>query len=111
MKWFFGLYIFAVLFISNAIAQSPTPSPEPTLAPIAQSVGSVVDKIPTALSAGVLAMIAIIIELGLRFFPTARPKSLFLMLAQVTGYIGVGFTKISNILDSIVQRLKDDPPK
>ena len=62
--------------------------------------------IPLQLSAGILGGLIFAIELIMRFFPTAEPRSLFLLASKVFGLVGSIFTKISGLFDQVVQNLK-----
>ena len=41
------------------------------------------NHIPMQLSAGVLGAAIFLIELAMRFFPTAKPRSVFILLSQI----------------------------
>ena len=96
---------------SVAPVQSGVPvvvsAPAPSKA--VSTIGNIVNAIPVALPAWILALLGILVELAMRFFPTKDPRSIFILIANVFGLIGSGFMKISSLLDSIVQNLKSDP--
>lgn len=115
-KLIIGL-LFLFLFAGYlSLAQVPplpspvvAPSMSPMPAPVVQSVSSVVDKIPSSMPAWVLAIVAFLVELAMRFWPTIQPRSVFIMVGQLFGVIGLGFQKISSLLDQVVQNIKDKP--
>ncbi len=100
------IFAFSCLILSNNLfAQIPSPSPEVGAAAIGTLSGAV-DKIPLSVPAWLLGVIAFLVEISMRFFPTVQPRSLFLLGAKAFELLGLGFTKISGLLDQIVQKLK-----
>lgn len=75
---------------------------------VVDALTQVNEKVPAALPMGVLAIVIMLIEMGMRLVPTVKPRSLFITLAKVLGVVGSLCTKVSNILDSIVQNLKPE---
>ena len=100
---------------SPAPAVASSPSPVASVAPMGSStvstISSAVDKIPTAIPAWILAVIAFVVELAMRFWPTVQPRSLFIFAGQLFAVIGAGFKKISDLLDLVVQNLQDPAAK
>lgn len=84
---------------AGAIAQ-----PSPSQIDAAQKV---VDKIPTSIPAWILAVIAFMVEMCMRFWPTVKPRSIFIFIGTMVGIVGAGFIKISGLLDLIVQNIKE----
>jgi hypothetical protein len=75
----------------------------------AATLQSVSDKIPLSVPAWALAIITFLIELAMRFFPTVKPRSLFILVSQIFGLIGSIFSKLSSLLDQVVQNVKEEP--
>lgn len=112
----------AIIVPNSSFAQTPAASVAPAVAPVASvvpaatpiitppaflvSIDNAVAKIPASIPAWILAVLAFLIELCMRFFPTVKPQSLLLIGSQVLGSIGVGLQKISALLDSVVQNVK-----
>lgn len=71
------------------------------------SVNSAVDKIPDAIPAGILLVIAFAMELLMRFVPTSQPRSLILFIGMLFNSLGKGLMKLSALADQIVQNVKD----
>lgn len=67
-------------------------------------------KIPLNIPTVVSGVFAFLIEMYLRFKPTAKPKSLLLLIASIFGLIGMIFTKLSGLADNFVQNIKDPIP-
>lgn len=107
MKFLF--LVFALMFTSLVFAQDATPIAQSPGASVVLALNSANERIPAALPATVLAVIGFLVELSVRFLPTSKPRSLFLVVASIFGLIGTIFTKISGLLDSVVQNLKADP--
>lgn len=99
----------STLFLS-ALALAQTATAPAVGASVITALTNANNAVPAALSATVLAIISFAIsEIGMRVFPTAKPKSWFIAAGAIFGSIGSLFTKISVLLDSLVQNLKDDP--
>lgn len=85
--------------------------------PVAQSTGAQIvlalnhanDAVPAALPSTVLAIVVFLIEMAMRFLPTSKPRSLFILIGSIFGLLGTIFTKLSGLLDNVVQKLKPDP--
>jgi hypothetical protein len=113
MKVFMAAIIVFVAF--EAFAQAPLPtetilSSTTTTQLGSQTVGqvkAVVDSIPLALPAGILAIVTILMDILMRVVPTAKPRSIFSFLGVLFNLIGNGLLKLSGILDQIVQNLKE----
>jgi hypothetical protein len=88
-----------------AATASPAVQASPASPAVVTDIQNVVNKIPSSLPAWILAALAILGELCMRFFPTKDPKSLFIVAGNVCGLLGSGFMKISQLLDSVVQNL------
>ena len=117
MKFFIMVLMFSfAVFAQDAqpVATAAAPAVAATAQPVLDGAQKAVDtlkavdaKVPVSLPATALAVIAFISEVGLRIYPTAKPKSLFLLVAAALGLVGSIFTKLSQFLDGIVQNLKD----
>ena len=109
----------------KAAVSAPAAAPAVVAAPAAPSVAApvvaapaepkavstienLVSKIPASLPIWVLSVLAFLVELIMRFWPTIQPRSLFILAGKIFGLVGEGFVKISKLLDSVVQNLK--PP-
>lgn len=104
--WKLGLLGSCLLFGFMAFGD---PSPVPSVSGgVLVSLGHVNSIIPSSLSGWVLGLIAFVVELLMRIVPTAQPRSLFILVANFFNLIGSIFTKISVLLDSVVQNLS--PP-
>jgi len=66
----------------------------------------IVNSIPGSLPAWLLGLLGILAELGMRFFPTKDPKSMFIVAGNLFNLLGSGFMKISNLIDGIVQNIQ-----
>lgn len=108
MKINFLGFLAIALFSIFVFAQVPE---APPVAPSLVKVSQAIDKIPVALPAWALAVLAFLTELGLRFYPTIKPKSLLIYAASLIGLLGAGFMKISSLLDQVIQNIKDPAPK
>lgn len=97
-----------VAAVEVAPVASPSPAPDKIQGAV-QSVENAVSKIPSSVPAWLLGILAFLVEICLRFYPTMKPKSLFLSLSIIFKAVGDGLIKISNLLDIIVQKLKDTP--
>lgn len=82
-----------------------------TLTPQAAQVSAAVDKIPLTLPSWFFVLLAFVVDLIMRAWPSVKPRSIFILIGQVFGLIGDGFKKISSLLDLIVQNLKDPDTK
>lgn len=81
-----------------------------TKASVQDKLTSAVNAIPSELPGWLLAILAVLAELTMRFFPTKDPKSLFIVAGNLFGLVGSGLMKISKLLDSIVQNLQPKQP-
>ena len=86
------------------VAASPAPSK------VESKLDGIVNSIPGSLPAWILALIGILVELGMRFFPTKDPKSMFIVAGNLCHLLGSGFMKISQLIDGIVQNLTPVAP-
>lgn len=71
------------------------------------SLKSAVDKIPTSVPGWMIAVMAFLIEVSMRLWPTVKPRSVFILAGQACSLIAAGFNKISSLLDSLVQNIKE----
>jgi hypothetical protein len=66
-----------------------------------------IDLIPGGLPTVVSTALYFVCDLIIRLKPTVKPKSLFLVIAKCFNMAGTLLTKISALLDKVVQNLKD----
>lgn len=109
---------FAVLTVSKALADSapaavvvqslPAPSvnvPEVQSEPVA-ILKAIDQKIPSSIPASVLGLLIFLIEVLMRFVPTAKPRSLFILLSEGLKIIADMALKVSELLDTVLQKIK-----
>jgi hypothetical protein len=78
--------------------------------PAMLAIGQISSKLPADLSPSMLAIISFLIsEIGLRLYPTAKPKSMFLLGAMILKGLSDLLSKLSGLFDKIGQNLKEDP--
>src|SRR3954469_326228 len=111
--------VLSIMFFSlGSYPQGPAASPSPTPIPVANSTGLApqavlvappitpqpailtsishgVDKIPSSIPTWLLAVLAFLVELAMRAWPTLKPRSIFTLAAQLMGVLGAGLLKIS----------------
>ncbi len=68
-------------------------------------------KLPTSFPPIAIGVFTFAVEMFLRFKPTAKPKSLLLLIASIFGLIGAIFMKLSGLADNLIQNVKDQPPQ
>lgn len=76
-------------------------------AKIESTLKDINSKIPISLPTAAVGIFAFLVEMYLRFKPSANPRSLLLLIASIFGLVGTIFTKISGLFDSLVQNIKD----
>jgi hypothetical protein len=116
MKWLLMILMFSMCVYAQDPAVAPSAAPAAPV--IAQSGGEkavaalkdVDSKIPVSIPAWILGSVAAVAEVGLRLYPSAKPKSLLLLIALGFSLIGSIFSKASGLLDSIAQNVKDPTP-
>jgi hypothetical protein len=86
---------------------APVVAPAPVQSPSLNKVSDVVNKIPNVTPGWIIAILAFLAELVLRFYPSVKPKSLLLYAASMLSLIGLGLSKISSLLDNVAQNVKD----
>jgi hypothetical protein len=65
-------------------------------------------KVPTSIPAWLLTVVTFAVgDIGARLYPTAKPKSLFLLIGAALAMVGSIFTKLSGLLDGLAQNLKE----
>lgn len=92
-------------------AAQAQPIPDQTAAPVSGVIGvlqKVNDKIPLGVPGWIMMIATLVIELLMRFMPTAQPRSILLLLAVGLNLIASIFTKSSGLLDSVAQNLKPE---
>ena len=111
MKWFLMIFAFSVcVFAQDAqpVAQAPVVAAQTAAVAALQGVDS---KIPAAIPAWILAVVGGVAEVGLRVYPTAKPKSLLLAISAGLALLGSIFGKLSGLADMLVQNVKDPEQK
>lgn len=76
---------------------------------VVSALDDVEKKIPSSFPTLLLGCFVFVIEAFVRFVPTAKPKSLLLVIAAVLALLGKIFAKLSGLADILVQNTKDDP--
>lgn len=64
-------------------------------------------NIPTAVPVVAMFGIGLVCELVMRIWPTKKPKSFLIMISSVLTGIGTVCTKLSALVDQVVQNVKD----
>lgn len=70
---------------------------------------SIVDKIPAELPGWAPWILPFVLEVVLRVWPTAKPKSLLLTFSAICKALSLGLEKLSSLADKIAQNVKDAP--
>jgi hypothetical protein len=114
MKWFLMIFMFSIcVFAQDAqpVAVQAAPVVESGGQKAVAVLKDVESKIPVSIPAWILGSIAAVAEVGARLYPTAKPKSLLLLIALGFNLIGSIFSKASGLLDSVAQNVKDPEVK
>ncbi len=102
---------FFLFFICTAVVNGQVPPSSTTTTIMGENtinaVQGAVDKIPAAIPSAILLVITFIIEMLMRFLPTSKPRSIFLLASAMFNLVGTGFLKISTLLDQLVQNIKE----
>ena len=111
------LVILSLIFATELLLASTT-STTLAVATASTMTSGVVDtlkdiegKIPLSLPAAAAILIALLSELALRVWPSKKPKSLLLLVSLVLGKTGSICTKLSGLLDQVVQNIKEPEVK
>lgn len=86
---------------------APSPVASPSVAPVVQTLQAIDGKIPVELAGGILVGLVFLVELLMRVIKTDKPRSLLILVAAVFQALGSIFTKLSGLLDKVVQNTKD----
>jgi len=106
MKWFLAVMFLSLFVWAQDAAQ---PASQDKAQAVVQVLKEADSKIPAALPNWLLIISPFLVsEVGMRLIPTAKPKSWFLALAAGLSIIGSIFVKISGLIDSFAQNLKND---
>ena len=91
----------------NLIAMAQVASPSPSASPVAKVVETLtkVDAGLPALGAYTVAA-AVVLELFMRLFPSAKPLSLLYVIASVFKLVSSIFDKLGKLLDNVLQNTK-----
>ena len=107
-----SIFAFITLFASALWAQTTTTIMTTTTLPqILSTMQSINDKIPIAAPAGIGLIAVFIVDMIARFYPTANAQSVPKWVALFFMLLGQGFMKLSTLLDSVFQNVKDPSTK
>lgn len=102
------IILLAVLFFgAMAFAEIIPPAPDATPVVI-QKIDAIDKAIPTEIAAWVLGLIGVAIELLMRLVPTAKPRSVLILISSGLAGLGSIFSKLSALLDKVVQNVKSE---
>ena len=119
-----GKYILMVCLMLPVFASAQNPASIPAAAAVSAPVAApavssgdkavsslqgLYDKIPASIPAWFIAICVFLRDLALRLKPTMEPKSLLIVVAKIFGLIGSIFSKLSAMLDLLLQNLKEPP--
>lgn len=116
-KWFFVLCLMVFLvefhlknvaFAADAAVAVEQPAPVPLGDKVVGELKAVDSKIPDSIPPVAVGVLVFLIEAGARLYPSAKPKSLLLLVSSVFGLIGSIFSKVSGLLDGLVQNIKSE---
>jgi hypothetical protein len=65
--------------------------------------------IPTSFSPMIIMAVAFVLELVMRAWPTAKPKSFLIMISSALKSLSNITLKLSDLADKLVQNIKPDP--
>lgn len=100
-----SVFLSTFLFAGAVLAQTVTPE---VGSGAINALTQLNDKVPAAIPGAVLTVIIFVIEMSMRLFPTVKPRSLFIMIGKLFGLVGSLFLKLSALLDTLVQNLKEE---
>jgi hypothetical protein len=105
--------IFSILFLAVVVFAQTAPAPvAQPLAPVVQVAQSVDTKMPMSIPGWLLGTLSFLItEVLARAIPTAKPRSWLIAIAAIFAALGSILTKGSALLDSLLQNIKEEPPK
>ncbi len=115
----FMFHVKNVAFAQEAVAEVANQEASQPVAVAASNGGEkavavlkeVDSKIPDSIPPWLVGVASFFIgDVGLRLFPTAKPKSLILLIAAIFGLLGSIFSKLSGLADNLVQNVKDPAP-
>lgn len=101
-------FVFADDPVAVSAPAVEQPAPVPFGDKVVGELKAVDQKIPDAIPPVAIGVLVFLIEAGARLYPSAKPKSLLLLVASIFGLIGSIFSKISGLLDGIVQNIKSE---
>ena len=64
---------------------------------------------PTSLSPMIIMAIVFVLELVMRAWPTAKPKSFLILISSSLRFISSITLKLSDLADKVIQNIKPDP--
>lgn len=119
MKWLKSILLIALVFTvfhvkmtayaqDVAVAQPASVSVPSVGDRVVGELKAVDDKVPAAIPPWILGSLVFVIEAGARLYPSAKPKSLLLLVAAAFGLLGSIFGKLSSLLDGVVQNVKSE---
>lgn len=104
MKWFLVIFMFSFCVMAQEV------QPQSALDNVIKSVDvlkKAEQSLPVSLPTAALTILGVLSEIGMRVWPTAKPKSWFLVLSSVFGILGSIFSKVSGLLDNVAQNVKE----
>jgi hypothetical protein len=88
-------------------AEQTAPVPDIESSSVIAALKKIDEKIPLGMSGWVLMLATFLIELLMRFVPTAQPRSIFLLLALGLNLLASICTKLSSLMDKLGQNIKN----
>lgn len=98
----FALMLVAMCSMDTFAQVVASPTPIPALSFFDKILAFLPDSVP----AWALVVTAFIIEGVMRIWPTAKPKSLLLIVSSILNVLAQIFTKLSKLCDSVLQNTK-----
>jgi hypothetical protein len=66
--------------------------------------------LPGSLTGWILGVVVFLVEMLMRFIPSAKPRSILILVSTGLKVLASIFEKLSGLADQIVQNLKDEAP-
>ena len=102
------LFAFALALNPLVVLAQVTASGDSTLV---STVSKINEGMPTSVPVIAMFGIGLLAELIMRVWPTKKPKSFLIMISAVLKGVGSICQKASDLVDQVVQNLKDDTAK
>jgi hypothetical protein len=74
--------------------------------PVLSLLEKINQAIPLSVAGWVLGLLTVVIELLMRFVPTAQPRSILILVSESLKKLAEIFVKVSSLLDKVVQNVK-----